>query len=348
MGLFDIGNMSDEQKQALQMGLFTFGTNMMQNSVGQNPTLVGSLGNSLPAGLDGYQKTLDSAKLQKANQETDPLKFGQQLSQINSPEVQNALLKARLENRTKDIPTKIREFNAFYQMTPEQQQKYIELERAGLQNQAGSNAIANYNFRNGLPPDEQQRFDVMIGKANGVTVDPNSGEVIRTQPLTAGEKKDVSKIDETIGDLKISRQLLNSAGKIPNATGSNVYSGFGSTLYPQLNRIPVIGTLFDDDKSANTTDYNNKMDELVVAYAKTLGSQPSNADRDFLKKLQGYSGYTIQEQNKIRETALNKFNQRISNNTDRRNSIVTGDMYKIKTSQSGNAGGAGDPLGIRN
>jgi hypothetical protein len=266
MGLFDIGNMSDEQKQALQMGLFTFGTNMMQNSVGQNPTLVGSLGNSLPAGLDGYQKTLDSAKLQKANQETDPLKFNQQLSQINSPEVQNALLKAKLENRTKDIPTKIREFNAFYQMTPEQQQKYIELENAGLQNQAGSSTIANYNFRNGLPPDEQQRFDVMRGYDKPLPASIIKEQNDYTDKLNNSNQivADAEALNKQLTRKEFSADPLSRAGYwLRNKTGfdnneSKASNTFDATMNSLRNKL-----LLDAKGTQTEGDAKRAVDELL-------------------------------------------------------------------------------------
>lgn len=271
MGLFDIGNMSDEQKQALQMGLFTFGTNMMQNSVGQNPSLIGSLGNALPAGLTGYQQSLNASQLQKANQESNPLKFQQQLGEINSPDVQNALLKSKLENRTKDIPTKIREFQAFYQMSPEQQQKYIELEGAGLQNQIGSSAIANYNFRSGLSPEEQQKFDATMGGIQTINlgdkviqIDRNGNPVNNFNKTTSPDSSPALK-----GEQEYQKVLKKSEGE-NKANKERLFVNYNSNLQT-LNEIkPLL-------EQATGSGLGNTRDVLASAIGYSTDGAKANA-----------------------------------------------------------------------
>lgn len=97
-GLMDLFNSNDPAKnQALGMALLSFGSNMMQNSRGLNPTVGGAMGASIGPAFGTYQQGMNQAGMNKALEAKDTEGMMTALGGIQDPAIQSMLMKYRLE-----------------------------------------------------------------------------------------------------------------------------------------------------------------------------------------------------------------------------------------------------------
>lgn len=168
----------------------------------------------------------------------------------------------------------------------------------------------------------------MRGKgAESLYVDED-GEIIK-QPqrkLSATEQKAFDAQQEKINALETSQDAFN---QIKEYQGKPMFSGFGAESLAYLNRVPVIGSLINDEKASNTTAYQNLIKTgQYKQLASTFPGAISNSEREALEKLGAVASYTPQEQAKIVRDAETGIAKLLEKSKSRASDIASGAQYQ--------------------
>ena len=214
-------------------------------------------------GKTGAQKTQAEALAEKARREQEVKLFGNVDPAKFTPESLEAFKQSR--NYKDLVPVDATKYSDVYQipgadgrpMAVQRNLKTNQIEPVDKASRVNVNASAN------LPPQELE-FQKQIGKedANAVT----KARELRTTAI--GE--------------------LNSLNEMATRNQQNITSGtFASGRVGVANFFNTIGLLGANDvkKLANSEAYTKSAGDLVLAKIKALGSNPSNADREFIVRI---------------------------------------------------------------
>lgn len=214
-------------------------------------------------GKTGAQKTQAEALAEKARKEQEVKLFGNVDPAKFTPESLEAFKQSR--NYKDLVPVDATKYSDVYQipgadgrpMAVQRNLKTNQIEPVDKASRVNVNASAN------LPPQELE-FQKQIGKedANAVT----KARELRTTAI--GE--------------------LNSLNEMATRNQQNITSGtFASGRVGVANFFNTIGLLGANDvkKLANSEAYTKSAGDLVLAKIKSLGSNPSNADREFIVRI---------------------------------------------------------------
>ena len=214
-------------------------------------------------GKTGAQQTQAEALAEKARKEQEVKLFGNVDPAKFTPESLEAFKQSR--NYKDLVPVDATKYSDVYQipgadgrpMAVQRNLKTNQIEPVDKASRVNVNASAN------LPPQELE-FQKQIGKedANAVT----KARELRTTAI--GE--------------------LNSLNEMATRNQQNITSGtFASGRVGVANFFNTIGLLGANDvkKLANSEVYTKSAGDLVLAKIKALGSNPSNADREFIVRI---------------------------------------------------------------
>lgn len=158
-------------------------------------------------------------------------------------------------------------------------------------------------------------------------VDEN-GEIIM-QPqrkLSATEQKAFKDQTDLLDSVEKARSAFQRAKEYQ---GQPMFSGFGAETLAAANRVPILGSMIDDTKAANTTGYQNIIQE--GQYAKLQSTFPgaiSNAEREAIEKLGALASYKPEEQKAILQNAEAGIAKLEQVARQRASDIATGAQYE--------------------
>jgi hypothetical protein len=157
-----------------------------------------------------------------------------------------------------------------------------------------------------MSADERQKWQVPSGMSAGIdrstgkpVFSPASTNVAVTSvadPIAAGVGK---QFDEGLKNARTaSREVIPIIHDARAALDSGAFTGSASDIQLGLQKV---GSVFgmDNKTAANTETFRATIGRQVLAHAKTLGANPSNADREFIREVEGGSG-------KMEETTLRR------------------------------------------
>jgi spore germination cell wall hydrolase CwlJ-like protein len=148
-----------------------------------------------------------------------------------------------------------------------------------------------------MSPDERVKWQVPSGMSAGIdrstgkpVFSPASTNVAVTSvadPIAAGVGK---QFDEGLKNARTaSREVIPIIHDARAALDGGAFTGSASDVQLALQKV---GSVFgmDNKTAANTETFRATIGRQVLAHAKTLGANPSNADRDFIREVEGGSG----------------------------------------------------------
>lgn len=148
-----------------------------------------------------------------------------------------------------------------------------------------------------MTADERQKWQVPSGMSAGIdrstgkpVFSPASTNVAVTSvadPIAAGVGK---QFDEGLKNARTaSREVIPIIHDARAALDSGAFTGSASDIQLALQKV---GSVFgmDNKTAANTETFRATIGRQVLAHAKTLGANPSNADREFIREVEGGSG----------------------------------------------------------
>jgi hypothetical protein len=214
-------------------------------------------------GKTGAQKTQAEALAEKARREQEVKLFGNVDPAKFTPESLEAFKQSR--NYKDLVPVDATKYSDVYQipgadgrpMAVQRNLKTNQIEPVDKASRVNVNASAN------MPPQEVE-FQKQIGKED-------ANAVVKARELRT----------TAIGE-------LNSLNEMATRNQQNITSGtFASGRVGVANFFNTIGLLGANDvkKLANSEAYTKSAGDLVLAKIKALGSNPSNADREFIVRI---------------------------------------------------------------
>jgi hypothetical protein len=214
-------------------------------------------------GKTGAQKTQAEALAEKARKEQEVKLFGNVDPAKFTPESLEAFKQSR--NYKDLVPVDSTKYSDVYQipgadgrpMAVQRNLKTNQIEPVDKASRVNVNASAN------MPPQEVE-FQKQIGKED-------ANAVVKARELRT----------TAIGE-------LNSLNEMATRNQQNITSGtFASGRVGVANFFNTIGLLGANDvkKLANSEAYTKSAGDLVLAKIKALGSNPSNADREFIVRI---------------------------------------------------------------
>lgn len=302
-GLLDIFNTTDPaSRQALAQGLLSFG-----GSLTSNPSA--GIGGALPGAMEAFQKGQNNAAMTAANNAKTPEELMEALGKINDPSIQATLLKYRMDAAKPEYKTVGNTLGRF---------------------DAAKGSFEPIFSSNPTPP-QGYRYD-----ESGALAPIPGGPADGPRKLSATEQKElydtvdtISNTESAIGDLTRARELLNG-----NA-GAKPYTGAGAETRAEMNRLPVVGMMVDDERAAATTEYKNLVGSQALSNLKAIfGGMPTEGERQILMSLQALPEYTPEEQQRILDNAISAAEKRLANNRNKADAIETGDR-RAMISQGG-------------
>jgi hypothetical protein len=323
-----------------------FYQNLAKISMGSAPTQ-GIYNAGQSAIDDSRNRRADMAK-QDLSAETDVYNTMQQLKQMGDAEATK--IDATIESLVGNDPAKKKALYDELHKDPD------ELNSTNIATKA-TNAAAKLGLYNEFERTDlsykKAQIENMSNKANDMKVVGNqivrmnraTGEVepVYTAPSTAPinpetglpERKlssaEQKEYFDTI-DLKNSGEAainaLTKAKDILTSSpeGSEPYTGFAAETRAAAARIPVIGgVVADKERGAATTEYKTLVTEQALNSLKAIfGGMPTEGERAILMQMQALPTYTPQEQQRIIDNAIEAASTRLSFNSDKANTILTG------------------------
>ncbi len=141
-----------------------------------------------------------------------------------------------------------------------------------------------------MTDDERRQWKVPEGVAAGID---DNGKPVFSQPSNVNTVSPVvtginDRFDKQITAAQAAPQVIASIHEARRALDSGAITGAGADSRLFLDKV---GTLFGipSDKVANTEVARAALGTQVLESAKTLGANPSNADRDYIEKVKGGS-----------------------------------------------------------
>jgi len=222
-----------------------------------------SLKTQAELGLKGAQTEKALAEAAKAQREKLDTPFGKVDPDKFTPE---SLDKFRESGNYKDlVPSNPEQYSDPYETTGANGRKIVVQKnlRTGKVESIDKASQVNVSATAGMPPQEAE-FQKEIGKEDAKAV----VEARKLRTTAIGE--------------------LNSLNEMAQRNSQNVTSGtFASGRVGVANFFNTIGLLgaADVQKLANSEVYTKSAGDLVLAKIKALGSNPSNADREFIVRI---------------------------------------------------------------
>lgn len=173
----------------------------------------------------------------------------------------------------------------------------------------------------------------------------SQGQFVPTQgvqrKLSPTEQKELFDTMDLVNSGGAALSSLQEANRVLNDPDVEPYTGFGAETLAAANRIPVIGSMIDDDRATATTNIKNAVSEQALNQLKAIfGGMPTEGERAVLMSLQALPSYTPQEQQAILSRAMAAAQQRLEFNKQKAEGIQTGNYKTMPIGQP-----AGSPSG---
>lgn len=169
-----------------------------------------------------------------------------------------------------------------------------------------------------------------------------NGDVVMTEAprkLSATEQKSFAAEADKVNSIESAQDAFN---QIKGYQNKPMYSGFLAETRAAMNRIPGIELLFNDEKAANTTAYQNLIKTgQYKQLASTFPGAISNSERESLEKLGALASYTPLEQAKIVRDAETGLSKLLAKSKQRAADIASGRQYEKAIAGADNIGADG-------
>jgi hypothetical protein len=176
-------------------------------------------------------------------------------------------------------------------------------------------------------------------------LDGNGDVVYNESPrkLSATEQKSFATEADKVNSIESAQDAFN---QIKSYQNKPMNSGFLAETRAAMNRVPGLELLFNDEKAANTTAYQNLIKTgQYKQLATTFPGAISNSERESLEKLGALASYTKAEQAKIISDAETGLSKLLAKSKQRAADIASGKQYeKAITGASGANAPSNDPL----
>lgn len=171
------------------------------------------------------------------------------------------------------------------------------------------------------------KLQQMRGLGGAPYVDELTGEVITPLPkLSATEQKAFDEQQQTIASLESSQDAFKQMKAYQNKP---MFSGLGAESFAAANRVPVLGSLINDEKASNTQAYQNLVKTGQFKQLKaTFPGAISNGERTALENLGALASYTPQEQALIIRDAESGITKLLAKAKGRASEIASGKQYQ--------------------
>lgn len=162
------------------------------------------------------------------------------------------------------------------------------------------------------------------GKLSAVGTPQNNVNVnTAANPVLTGLGDQVVKGRETASAAGNAIQSIHEQRNALNSEGG-IYSGFGAERRLDLARAGALFGLTDPKKIENTQAFSSNAAETVLSSIKSLGANPSNADREYLEKVKG--GNIALEETTIRK--MLDIQERYARQAIEKHNALAGQMVK--------------------
>lgn len=159
-------------------------------------------------------------------------------------------------------------------------------------------------------------------------LDANGDVVMSESPrkLSATEQKSFATEADKVNSIESAQDAFNQIKQYQNKP---MNTGFLAETRAAMNRIPGVELLFNDEKAANTTAYQNLIKTgQYKQLATTFPGAISNSERESLEKLGALASYTKQEQAKIIADAETGLSKLLAKSKQRAADIASGRQYE--------------------